>query len=85
MAKESMFAVVYSDEGPNGPCGQSCITTSPHCSVYLFFSEEAMQQWLKDQQDNMDKRRKARRKASWKICYPEGHQDCNQLGMLVVP
>lgn len=40
-------AVVYTDQGPSGPCGQSVITTSAWTKVFLFENEEKAYEWLK--------------------------------------
>lgn len=44
---KDMVAVVYRDDGPGGPCGQSCHTTSPWTRVYLFNTEDEAREWLK--------------------------------------
>jgi len=28
--------ILYRDDGPDGPCGQSCHVTSPWCQLYRF-------------------------------------------------
>ena len=38
--------VVYSDEGPLGPCGQSMDTTCPHTYIHWFPDEAAMRRHL---------------------------------------
>ena len=30
--------VIYTDDGPSGPCGQSCSVTAPHTYISLFNS-----------------------------------------------
>lgn len=35
---------LYSDEGPSGPCGQSCDTTCPHAYLAVWPSEDAMRE-----------------------------------------
>ena len=32
--------VIYTDDGPNGPCGQSCSVTAPHTYIYLYKTED---------------------------------------------
>ena len=48
--KEYTIAVVYSDDGPKGPCGQSCSTTMPWTKVWLFKNEEDARQFCKNHQ-----------------------------------
>ena len=38
--------MVYTDEGPNGPCGQSMSVTCPHMAVHVFRSETAMREFV---------------------------------------
>ena len=33
--------ILYHDDGPNGPCGQSCHTTSPWSRLYRFIGTHA--------------------------------------------
>lgn len=44
--KKPSIAIVYTDQGPGGPCGQDCITTSCWTKVYLFNSESEARVWL---------------------------------------
>lgn len=34
------------DQGPNGPCGQSMSMTCPKCAVHVFHDESAMRKFL---------------------------------------
>lgn len=63
----SAVALVYTDEGPGGPCGQSCSTTSEWSRVYLFDDEDSARKWLDAQ--GAPRRKRAR----WHIVssYPE--------------
>jgi hypothetical protein len=40
-------AVVYTDQGPRGACGQDCRTTGSWTKVWLFRDEEAARGWLR--------------------------------------
>jgi len=40
------IAVVYTDQGPGGPCGQDMITTSCWTKVYLFYTEDDARKWI---------------------------------------
>lgn len=62
------YAVVYTDNGPGGACGQDLITTSAHTRVYLFDTEDEMRKWLEYNHDKMPKRKNSRVTA----CYPKG-------------
>ena len=42
-------ALVYTDEGPGGPCGQGMHTTSAWTRVYVFDDEDAARSWLEKQ------------------------------------
>ena len=53
-----MVAIVYCDDGPSGPCGQSCYTTSAWTRVYLFNNEDEAADWLKTQSFPKRKRSK---------------------------
>jgi hypothetical protein len=53
-----MVAVVYCDDGPSGPCGQDCYTTSAWTRVYLFNNEDEVADWLKTQSFPKRKRSK---------------------------
>ncbi len=46
--------VHYTDEGPRGPCGQSCSTTNPWDRVLIFQDDENMRNYL----ENMGKSRR---------------------------
>ncbi len=46
MNDQPSIAVVYTDEGPSGPCGQDCATTSYWTKVYLFYSENEARDWI---------------------------------------
>lgn len=39
-------AVVYTDDGPGGPCGQDCVTTSAWTKVHIFESQDAAREWI---------------------------------------
>ena len=41
---ENKFIVIYTDQGPVGPCGQCMRTTSPHSVIKIFDSEEDYRQ-----------------------------------------
>lgn len=41
-----MIVVVYQDEGPSGPGGQTTEATRPHRAAFLFDSREAMEEFL---------------------------------------
>lgn len=43
-----MIVVVYTDEGPAGPCGQAMSATRPWCRAYLFDSRQAADLYLRD-------------------------------------
>lgn len=40
--KPGMAWCLYSDEGPNGPCGQSMDTTCPHAYLAIWPNEDSM-------------------------------------------
>ena len=44
--KKPSIAIVYTDQGPGGPCGQDFTTTSCWTKVYLFDSESEARVWL---------------------------------------
>ena len=44
--KTNRYAVVYRDNGPGGPCGQSCSITRLWTKVYLFHSEKDALEWI---------------------------------------
>ena len=67
-----MFAVVYTDEGPSGICGQAMSITCPWTRVWLFSSEQAMHAFLKVQEPVKTGRKKAR----WTTVYPKGYTRC---------
>lgn len=39
--------MIYFDDGPGGPCGQSMRTTCPHASIHIWDSEDKMREDLK--------------------------------------
>jgi hypothetical protein len=43
-----MIIAIYSDEGPIGPCGQSCFVTSGHVHVHLFDDDSDFRQYVID-------------------------------------
>lgn len=45
--KEYTVAVVYSDAGPKGRCGQSCSTTMPWTKVWMFKNEKDAEVFIK--------------------------------------
>ena len=42
ISKPGTAIVVYSDDGPSGPCGQGMETTCPHTAIHVFENEELM-------------------------------------------
>ena len=40
--KPGMAWALYADDGPGGPCGQSCRTTCPHSVLAVWPNEDAM-------------------------------------------
>ena len=44
--KPGMAWILYSDNGPSGPCGQDMRTTGPHTAFHIFPNEQAMRQAL---------------------------------------
>ncbi len=40
---------IFTDEGPDGPCGQSMSITCPHAVIHWFMDEEAFREWVKEQ------------------------------------
>ena len=44
--REGMAWLLYTDQGPSGPCGQSMRITCPHAILHVWPSEQAMQDWL---------------------------------------
>ena len=44
--KPGMAWALYSDNGPGGPCGQSCRTTCPHSVLAIWPDEDAMRATL---------------------------------------
>ena len=42
--KPGMAWILYTDNGPGGPCGQSMRTTCPHSTLYLYSSEMRMRE-----------------------------------------
>lgn len=67
-----MFAVVYTDEGPSGICGQAMSITRPWTRIWLFSSEQTMHAFLKVQEPVKTGRKKAR----WTTVYPKGYTQC---------
>lgn len=49
--------VLYQDDGPNGPCGQSCHITKPWCDVHIFNDRNAFENW----KEGFDKVKNSRR------------------------
>lgn len=47
MITKETVAIVYTDNGPRGACGQSCSITSSWTHVYLFSSVHEAREWLK--------------------------------------
>ena len=41
-----MVAILYTDQGPSRPGGQSCDNTSSWCSLWLFANEIQARRWL---------------------------------------
>lgn len=71
-------AVVYSDSGPGGPCGQDFVTTSAHTQVFLFDDEEVARVAIRD--GKITHRRGRRWSAT--IVYPEGHPNHTRANAL---
>lgn len=46
--KPGMAWVLYSDNGPGGPCGQGMRTTCPHTYLMTWPNEDAMREAMKD-------------------------------------
>lgn len=44
--KPGMAWALYSDNGPGGPCGQSCRTTCPHSVLSIWPNEDVMREAL---------------------------------------
>ena len=44
--KPGTAILVYTDEGPRRPCGQSVSVTCPKTAVHVFESEEAMRHYM---------------------------------------
>ena len=70
------FALVYTDEGPGGPCGQSCYTTSKWTRVYLFKTEAEALKWL-----NLHEKSK-RKRPDWQLCELNNASNPNTLTYL---
>lgn len=68
-ANKVPVAVVYTDDGPSGPGGQDCMTTSAWTRVFLFDDAESA---ITAMRDNKIECRRGRR---WRatIVYPPGH------------
>jgi hypothetical protein len=69
---KTMFAVVYTDEGPSGICGQAMSTTCPWTRVWLFSGEQEMHAFLKAKEPVKTGRKRAR----WTTVYPKGYSRC---------
>lgn len=57
--------LIYTDEGPGGPCGQSMNTTSRWAKAWIFPSDKAARDWL---QENRETACGQRKKQRWEIC-----------------
>jgi hypothetical protein len=66
------FAVVYTDTGPRGGCGQEMETTSSHTKVFLFDTEVQMDSWLREM-DVTQVRSRNRSHPRIARCCPKGH------------
>ena len=62
---QNPVVLVYLDDGPSGPCGQSMSITSPHTRVHIFEDEDALREWSKDKDLGPNK---ARRKSQIRVC-----------------
>lgn len=62
-------AIVYTDAGPGGPCGQDCVTTSAWTKVYIFPSAAHAHDWVSK---NPAPRRK---RSKYTFCFMKG-DDC---------
>ena len=67
--KTNRYAVVYRDNGPGGPCGQSMSTTRNWTRVYLFNTEQEALEWIRDNPIG-----KGRENPQYVIC-GEGYDD----------
>ena len=50
--------LIYTDDGPDGPCGQSMRTTCPHAVIHWFPSEAFMRTWIAENQNNLGRNKK---------------------------
>jgi len=41
-----IYYVAYQDDGPIGPCGQSCATTNPWDKLYIFTNRKKMREFV---------------------------------------
>lgn len=46
--RPGMAWILYSDDGPGGPCGQSMRTTCPHTVLHVFTSEAEMRAYAEE-------------------------------------
>ena len=40
-----IYYLAYKDDGPDGPCGQSCATTNPWSRLYIFTDRDDMKEF----------------------------------------
>ncbi len=52
--------ILYQDDGPNGPCGQSCNITKPWTDVHIFNDDEQFEKWKQGFEKMKNSRRNPR-------------------------
>lgn len=51
--------VLYQDDGPNGPCGQSCNITKSWTDIHIFNDREQFEKWKEGFEKSKNSRRNA--------------------------
>ncbi len=51
------YVVLYQDEGPNGPCGQSAHITNPWTILKIFYDREELREFAEKVAQNKGRRR----------------------------